>query len=142
MIILRFILLKVFFLNLFSCYAQSGFPKDIFITTQNPNSFIYGDDSVVHYIKKNFKVCKNSIEKETIVLKFIVEPDGSQSNLNFITDNNELIKRDILKMFDEFPKWRPGIQFEKPVSSLRLLLFKCVNGEVLLPPYETPKFRN
>ena len=138
------IILYVIIANLTSIkflYSQDTFPKDIYITTEIPNKFRFGDDSVVFYIKKNFHVYKKTDKNETVVVKFIVERDGKNSNLTFVSENSTLLKEDVLKMFDNLPRWEPGIQSGKPVRSIRLLLFKCSNGELVLPPYETPKFK-
>lgn len=122
--------------------AQNTNSSDIYLLTEMPNSFVHGDDSVVHFIKEKFNVCQHSKTDESIVLKFVIEPDGSQSNIVFITDTNTLIQNDVIRMFEGFPKWNPGIHNGKAVRSLRHLLIKCKSSQVLSPPYETPIFKN
>ncbi len=139
------IILGLFFFIFFCNYflsAQELNEKSIWAITDIPNRFVKGDDSLISYIKQNFNVCKKSKLSETIVLYFVIDPDSSITNLEFITPNETILKNDVVEMLRHLPKWIPGIQFGKVVRSARHLLLKCKDGEVVLPPYETPKLRN
>lgn len=137
------VLLFAFLMNVLLvrlCHCQEKFPTDIYIFTEKPNTFFMGEDSVVHFIKKKYQVCKNSSSDETVVVKFVVEPDGRNTNLHFITDNPALLKNKVSEMFTTFPKWQSGVQNGEKVRSIRFLYFKCSGEEVVLPPYKSPSF--
>lgn len=130
--------LILFFFFSFSVYAQVSSSRIVFANTEIPNRFFKGDDSVVHYIKQHYRVCEGIPEPQTAVMSMVVEPDGSTSELEIISKINPILKQRIFEMFDTFPDWEPGIDRHKPVRSARMLLFKCSDGEIVLPPYKTP----
>lgn len=132
--------LTIFFLFLFSLstYAQVSSSRIVFANTEIPNRFFKGDDSVVHYIKQHYRLCEGIPEPQTAVMSMVVEPDGSTSEVEIISKVNPVLYQRIYEMFDTFPVWEPGIDRNKPVRSARMLLFKCADGEVVLPPYKTP----
>lgn len=106
--------------------------------------------------------------KETIVLKFGIEPTGKNSNivficLKFVTNRysgylshpfvcqkisyrcfishlEENYKNKIEMMFDDLSKWKPEIHNGEAVRSIWMPLFKFNSGEVVLPPCKTPSF--
>ncbi|RYY00334.1 MAG: energy transducer TonB, partial [Gammaproteobacteria bacterium] len=55
--------------------------------------------------------------KYTVNVRFIVEKDGSISNVSILNDPGYGIGRKVLGMMKYVPKWKPAIQNEKVVRS-------------------------
>lgn len=53
--------------------------------------------------------------KGTVVISFVVEKDGSISNVNIIKSVNPLLDDEAVKVISESPKWSPGLQRGLPV---------------------------
>jgi protein TonB len=50
-----------------------------------------------------------------IFLTFIIEPDGSVSNVNIVKGVDPLIDNEAVKAIEGSPKWSPGLQRGQPV---------------------------
>jgi protein TonB len=53
--------------------------------------------------------------KGKVVITFIVETDGSVSNVTVKQSVNPLIDDEAVKVIESSPKWTPGLQRGKPV---------------------------
>ena len=53
--------------------------------------------------------------KGTVVISFVVEKDGSISNVNIVKSVNPLLDDEAVKVISESPKWSPGLQRGLPV---------------------------
>jgi protein TonB len=51
----------------------------------------------------------------TVVISFVVEKDGSISNVNIVKSVNPLLDDEAVKVISESPKWSPGLQRGLPV---------------------------
>jgi len=62
------------------------------------------------YVKNNLKlpIIQNDV-KGKVWTQFIVEPDGSLSNVNIVRDL-EGIGKEVIKLLENCPKWKPGFQ--------------------------------
>lgn len=74
-----------------------------------------GIDEFRKYVKDNLKLPKiqNDV-KGKVWTQFIVEPDGSLSNVNIIRDL-EGIGKEVIKLLENCPKWKSGYQNGKAV---------------------------
>jgi periplasmic protein TonB len=77
-----------------------------------------GLDKFREWIFKNTIYPQEAIDKKIrgkVVLSFIVEKDGSVSNVNILKGVNPLLDNEALKVLSESPKWSPGLQRGQPV---------------------------
>ena len=58
---------------------------------------------------------KNEIE-ETIILAFFILKDGSVSEIKVLKGENELLKKEAIRVVEAMPKWTPGKQKGEPVN--------------------------
>lgn len=50
-----------------------------------------------------------------VYIMFVVEPDGSVTNVKIMRGLNPLLDEDSIKVVESAPKWKPGMQREVPV---------------------------
>ena len=70
----------------FQIYSQ----EEIYLYPDKPSEFIFGEDSILVFIKKNFDICNHFNERRSATVQFVVEPNGCTSNLIFISIINDL----------------------------------------------------
>ena len=70
------------------------------------------------YIKNNLKypisAAENGIER-TVVVGFVIERDGSISNVNVISSPDLGLSREAVRLVKSMPKWNPAMQNGSPV---------------------------
>jgi len=92
---------------------------DAFFLVEIMPSFRGGDlDKFREWIQKRTNYPQEAIEKKirgTVFLSFVVERDGSVSNINVIKGVNPLLDNEAVKVISESPKWTPGLQRGQPV---------------------------
>lgn len=95
-------------------------PKDslIFMVVEDSPQFPGGKDSMKVFIKKNLRYPKrakrNSIEG-TVYLTFVVEKDGSLSNIKILRGIGAGCDEEAMRIVRSMPEWKPGMQRGKPV---------------------------
>lgn len=57
------------------------------------------------------------LPRGTVQTKFVVEKDGSISNLSYLTKVNNKLKKETINILIEMPKWRPAQQNGQPVRA-------------------------
>ena len=73
------------------------------------------------YIAKNFRVPEVEGLKGKIIVSFIVEKDGSLSQIKVLNDIGYGTADEIKRVLKECPKWKPGTQRGIPVRCLKTL---------------------
>ncbi|MEX0968378.1 MAG: energy transducer TonB [Bacteroidia bacterium] len=90
----------------------------IFVTVEQAPSFPGGEAKLYEYINKNLKY--PTMEKEnniqgTAVLTFVVERDGSISNIKVLKGVSQGIDEEAKRVVRNMPRWTPGEQRNRPV---------------------------
>jgi protein TonB len=63
----------------------------------------------------------NNKIKGTVMLTFVVEKDGSVSDVNIVRGVHPLLDNEALKVVSESPKWSPGLQRGQPVRVIFII---------------------
>lgn len=96
----------------------SGNAYDYFII-EVPPKFRGGDvEKFREWLTKRVIYPQEAMEKGIqgkVYLTFIVEPDGSVSNVNIVKGVNKLLDDEAVKAIEASPKWSPGLQRGRPV---------------------------
>ena len=91
---------------------------EVFTVVEKMPAFPGGDKARVKFLVGNVKypekARKNGISG-TVFVSFIVEKDGSISNVELLRGVNELLDNEALRVVKLMPSWEPGIQRGKPV---------------------------
>lgn len=100
--------------------VEGGIPSDgpFFFVEQMP-TFRGGDiEKFRLWVRQRTNYPQEAIDKKIrgeVVLTFIVETDGSVSNVTVIRGVDPLIDEEAVKVIESSPKWSPGLQRGKPV---------------------------
>ena len=77
-----------------------------------------GIPQMMKFIISNIKYPKDAIKKGmqgAVVVQFVVEPDGSVSNVHVVRSVFPSLDTEAVRMVKAMPKWSPGMQNGKPV---------------------------
>lgn len=111
-------------------YTQTTIPGDTLNDSISTSYKVYdfaevmptfpgGTESLYSYFSKNIqypkKARKNGIEG-TVYVSYVVEGDGSISNVNILRGIGGGCDEEAYRVVKEMPKWNPGMQDGKPVA--------------------------
>ena len=93
---------------------------DIFTIVEQMPEFPGGQDSLDLYIKENMRYGEMIRKYQAdaigrIFVNFIVEPDGSISNVRVLRGIYEHYDEEAVRVVKSMPKWNPGMHHGKPV---------------------------
>ncbi len=92
----------------------------IFYVVEQPAEFPGGNRKLMEFITKNLTyppAAKNMGVEGKVFVKFIVDKDGSISNIEIVKGVNEDLDNEAIRLVKKFPKWSPGMQNGKAVKS-------------------------
>jgi protein TonB len=104
--------------ELISGDVGSGDGDAFFLVEIMPSFRGGGLDKFREWIQKRTNYPQEAIDKKIrgiVFLSFVVERDGSVSNINVIKGVNPLLDNEAVKVISESPKWTPGLQRGQPV---------------------------
>ena len=104
--------------ELLSGDVGSGNGDAFFLVEVMPSFRGGGLEKFREWIFKRTNYPQEAIEKKikgTVFLSFVVERDGSVSNVNVVKGVNPLLDNEAVKVISESPKWTPGLQRGQPV---------------------------
>ena len=98
--------------------AERVFTGKIYDVVEEPPSFPDGSRALMswltentHYPSEYGDICISG----RVVLSFVVEPDGSISNINVVRSVDPLLDKEAIKVVKSMPRWIPGKQNGKEV---------------------------
>ena len=77
-----------------------------------------GDAALMQFLSKNIKYPKeaeNAKQEGRVIANFVVEEDGSVSNVKVVKSVSPLLDAEALRVLGLMPRWEPGQQNGKPV---------------------------
>ena len=92
--------------------------EEIFTVVEVQPQFPGGEDSLYNFIYSNLRypqVAKDNAIEGRVFLRFVVEKDGSITNVKIIRDIGGGCGREAKRVVEMMPKWIPGKQNGKPV---------------------------
>ncbi|MBP5763954.1 MAG: M56 family metallopeptidase [Bacteroidales bacterium] len=85
----------------------------VFTVVETNPEFPGGDVALMTFVKNNLKypaeAAKQGIQGR-VTVKFIVEKDGSVSNIEVMRTPHELLSKEAIRIVEMMPKWEPGKQ--------------------------------
>ena len=98
--------------------TEREFTGKVYDVVEEPPSFPGGQIALlswltenVHYSSEYGDICISG----RVVLSFVVEPDGSLSNINVVRSVDPLLDKEAIKVVKSMPRWIPGKQNGKEV---------------------------
>ena len=92
--------------------------QEIFQIVEEMPSFPGGELKMMEYIAKNIKypqIARESGIKGRVFINFVVEPDGSVSNVKVLRGIGGGCDEEAMRVVKSMPKWKPGKQRGKAV---------------------------
>ena len=86
---------------------------EIFTIVQEQPEFVGGTAKMLEYIQKNIKypmMARESDIQGTVYVYFVVEPDGSISNVKLARGIGAGCDEEAIRVVNSMPKWKPGKQ--------------------------------
>ncbi len=78
-----------------------------------------GTAALLRFLGKNLQVPEEALEpgqRVRVPVKFVVNRDGNLSNVEFLTQADNVFKKEILRVVAKMPKWKPGSTQGKTVA--------------------------
>ncbi|PLW93193.1 MAG: energy transducer TonB [Marinilabiliales bacterium] len=91
---------------------------EIFQIVEDMPSFPGGEEALFEYLQKNIQypqMAKESNIQGTVFVGFVVEPDGSISNVKVLRGIGGGCDDEAIRVVKSMPRWAPGKQRGKPV---------------------------
>jgi protein TonB len=115
-----FIIVLVLFISNLSAQDSLKIQKEKpFVTVEQMPSFPGGESELYKFIGENFRhpvLLREEGICTRITARFVVEADGSISNIQLIKGCGEESQKSIMEMIQKMPKWTPGKQNGKNVA--------------------------
>ena len=78
-----------------------------------------GQDALLKFLKNNLVWPKNELdlgEKKIVVVKFLINPDGSAANIKITQPGGTDFDKEVMRVLKLMPKWEPQISNGVPVT--------------------------
>lgn len=78
-----------------------------------------GTAALLRFLGKNLQVPEDALQpgqRVRVPVKFVVNRDGNLSDVEFLTQTENVFKKEILRVVAKMPKWKPGSQHGKTVA--------------------------
>ncbi len=89
-----------------------------YTVVEDQPEFPGGAAALYEYLSKNIKypaICRENNIQGRVVVVFIVNRDGSIVEPEVVKSVNPMLDKEALRVISNMPKWKPGLQFGKPV---------------------------
>ena len=104
-------------------------PDEVLTFVEEMPEFPGGTQAMMTYMGKQFQYPEDAKEEGIqgkVFLSFVVEMDGSLSNIQVIRGAHPSLDREALRVVKSMPKWSPGKQNGKPCRVKYTLPVACV----------------
>ncbi|MBI9036621.1 MAG: M56 family metallopeptidase [Bacteroidales bacterium] len=92
--------------------------EEVFLVVEKPPKYPGGESAKQSFFKENLKYPKAAKEKGiqgTVYVTFVVENDGSITNIQLLRGVDPLLDNEAIRVMKSMPKWEPGTQRGKKV---------------------------
>ena len=89
-----------------------------YTVVEDQPEFPGGAAALYEYLSKNIKypaICRENNIQGRVVVVFIVNRDGSIVEPEVVKSVNPMLDKEARRVISNMPKWKPGLQFGKPV---------------------------
>ena len=98
--------------------GMSDEEEEIFVFCEKATEFPGGEEALYEFLRNNIKYPEEAKEKNisgTVVIKFVIEKDGSISHARILREIGGGCGAEALRVVNMMPKWKPGEQGGKPI---------------------------
>jgi periplasmic protein TonB len=93
--------------------------EKIVTTAEVMPEFPGGVDALRRFLGRNLRVPENAMEpgqRIKVPVRFVVNKGGELSDVEFLVQVDEILKKEILRVMQKMPKWKSGSQNGRPVA--------------------------
>jgi periplasmic protein TonB len=93
--------------------------EKIVTTAEVMPEFPGGIDALRRFLGRNLRVPENAVEpgqRIKVPVRFVVNKGGELSDVEFLVQVDEILKKEILRVMQKMPKWKSGSQNGRPVA--------------------------
>ena len=112
------LMMLVLLFSFMTSTAQTKKNNMVFDVVEVMPQYPGGQIAMMKYIMENMKYPKQAMKKGIqgrVAVSFIVEKDGSISDVKPILSVHPLLNKEAVRVVESMPKWTPGKQNGKPV---------------------------
>lgn len=112
------LMMLVLLFSFMTSTAQTKKNDMVFDVVEVMPQFPGGQIAMLKYIMENIKYPEQAMKEGIqgrVAVRFIVEKDGSISNVRPILSVHPLLNKEAVRVVESMPKWTPGKQNGKPV---------------------------
>ncbi|MBF1524210.1 MAG: energy transducer TonB [Prevotella salivae] len=112
------LMMLVLLFSFMTSTAQTKKNDMVFDVVEVMPQFPGGQIAMLKYIMENMKYPKQAMKEGIqgrVAVRFIVEKDGSISDVKPILSVHPLLNKEAVRVVESMPKWTPGKQNGKPV---------------------------
>lgn len=112
------LMMLVLLFSFMTSTAQTKKNDMVFDVVEVMPQFPGGQIAMLKYIMENMKYPEQAMKEGIqgrVAVRFIVEKDGSISNVRPIHSVHPLLNKEAVRVVESMPKWTPGKQNGKPV---------------------------
>ena len=112
------LMMLVLLFSFMTSTAQTKKNDMVFDVVEVMPQFPGGQIAMMKYIMENMKYPKQAMKEGIqgrVAVRFIVEKDGSISDVKPILSVHPLLNKEAVRVVESMPKWTPGKQNGKPV---------------------------
>lgn len=112
------LMMLVLLFSFMTSTAQTKKNDMVFDVVEVMPQFPGGQIAMLKYIMENIKYPKQAMKEGIqgrVTVRFIVEKDGSISDVKPILSVHPLLNKEAVRVVESMPKWSPGKQNGKPV---------------------------
>ncbi len=91
--------------------------ETIYKKTEVPPEFVGGKDALFKYINDNIEY-PDDVERGSVYVAFVLTKDGDIRDARIVKGINEGCDKEALRLINNMPKWDPGMEKGKIVSSV------------------------
>ncbi len=98
--------------------SKEKFEGKIYDVVEDPPSFPGGHSGILPWVRKNIQYPPGYVDSgihRRVVVCFVVEPDGSLSNIEVVRGVDPKLDEEAVRLVKAMPKWKPGKQNGKEV---------------------------
>ncbi len=99
----------------------------IYSVTEVKPEFPGGQEKFFKFVAANFVIPEDADEFVKVFVSFIVEKDGSLSNIKILRDTGYGTGKEAVRVLKSSPKWKPAINDGKPVRCSYTIPISIVN---------------
>ena len=101
----------------------------VYTTVEVKPEFPGGQEMFFKYVAKNFVIPAESPSSVKIFISFIVEKDGSLTDIKVLRDSGYGTGKEAVRVIRSSPKWKPGLQNGKAVRVKYSVPINVVNSK-------------